>query len=165
LEADGYVVSADGALTPAVPNLDDPDPPSEAVERLLRRFGFNEAEDHRRQALDAYRTGNNCASANAQARAFLLSLVSAIHCTLIPGQTVDEKAMRDALTRLDPPFLRPDLKEWDASGKNTFLHGVLSRFAQDGPHPGLSSREEAKFRLRLADVIALDWLERLTSRR
>ena len=163
VEADGYVLSEDGTLAPAVPALGDPAPPSEAIERLLRRFGFDEAADHRRQALDAYRDGN-WASANAQARTFLLALVRAIYGKLVRGAATTDKAARDALAGLDPPFFRSDVKEWDAQANNTFLHGVFARLAEDGAHPGLSWHEEAKFRLRLADVVALDWLERLASR-
>ena len=150
-------------LAPAVPALGDPQPPSEAIERVLQRFGFGEAANHRRQALDAYR-GGNWESANAQVRTFLLSLLRALYGKLVGGVTPDDKAARDALAWLDPPFLRPDLKEWDQQARASFLHGVFSRLAEDGSHPGLSSRGEAKFRLRLADAIALDWLERLESR-
>lgn len=163
VEVDGYVVTEDGRLVPAVPALDDPDPPSEAIDRLLQWFGFDEAAGHRRQALDAYR-GGHWASANAQTRTFLLALLRALHGKLIGGAVATDKAARDALAGLDPPFLRSDVKEWDAQVPNTFLHGVFARLAEDGCHPGLSSRGEAKFRLRLADAIALDWLERLASR-
>jgi hypothetical protein len=162
LEADGYVLLEDGTLAPAGLALGDPQPPSEAIERMLQRFGFGEAANHRRQALDAYR-GGNWASANAQVRTFLLSLLRALYGNLVGGVALDDKAARDSLAGLDPPFLRPDVKEWDPQAKGSFLHGVFSRLAEDGSHPGLSSRAEAKFRLRLADAIALDWLERLES--
>ena len=163
LEADGYVLSEDGTLAPAVPVLGDPQPPSEAIERVLHRFGFGEAANHRRQALDAYR-GGNWESANAQVRTFLLALLRAFYGNLVGGVTPDDKAVRDALAGLNPPFLRADVKEWDPQARGSFLHGVFSRLAEDGSHPGRSSREEAKFRIRLADAIALDWLERLESR-
>ena len=163
VEADGYVLSNEGRLAPAVPTLDESEPPSDGVVRLLRRFGFDEAQDHRRQAMDAYRDGN-WASANAQTRTFLLALVHALYGKLVRGPAPTDKAARDALATLEPPFLRRDVKEWDPQANNTFLHGVFSRLAEDGSHPGLSWHQEAKFRLRMADVIALDWLERLASR-
>ena len=43
LEADGYILSEDGTLAPGVPALGDPQPPSEAIERLLQQFGCGEA--------------------------------------------------------------------------------------------------------------------------
>ena len=76
-----------------------------------------------------------------------------------------QKAVRDALCILKPPFLRADVKEWEPAGRNTFLHGLFGRLAEDGPHPGLSDPLEASFRLRLADAVGLDWLERLALRR
>jgi hypothetical protein len=133
------------------------------VERLLADFGFAEAASHRRQALEAHR-GGHWGSTNAQARAFLLSLLRAIHAALggVPG--LDDKAVRDALAGLAPPFLRADVREWDPAGRNTFPHGLFARLAEDGPHPGLSDPSEAALRLRLADAVALDWLERLARR-
>jgi hypothetical protein len=163
LEADGYALSEDGTLTRAIPSLADPEPPLEHIERLLRKFGFDEAEGNRRQALDAYRAGNS-AAANGQARTFLLALLRALHVKLIGREAPDDKVARDGLAGLSIPFLRADVKEWDPQGRNTFLHGVFARLGEDGAHPGLSSQEEAKFRLRLVDVIALDWLERLEAR-
>jgi hypothetical protein len=163
LEADGYALTEEGTLAPAIPSLADPEPPLEHVERLLRKFGFDEAEGHRREALNAYKTGNP-AAANGQARTFLLALVRALYVKLVGREASDDKAARDGLACVSPPFLRPDIKEWDPQGRATFLHGVFARLGEDGAHPGLSSPEEAKFRLRLVDVIALDWLERLEAR-
>jgi hypothetical protein len=162
LKADGFDL-ADGRLVPAVPVLVEDEEPLERLDHLLRYFGFEEAASHRHQALDAF-TDRNWAAANAQCRTFLLALVRALSQKLGDTNCEDDKAARDYLAGLMPPFLDPAVREWDPSGKNTFLHGVFSRLSEDGAHPGLSTGNEAAFRLRLVEIIALDWLDRLVER-
>ncbi len=78
----------------------------------------------------------------------VLSLLRSVHAVPGGGEGLDDKAVRDALCGLSPPFLRPDVEDWDPAGRNTFLHGLFARLAEDGSHPGRSDPLAAAPRLR-----------------
>ena len=78
------------------------------------------------------------------------------------GQNQGE-ARREALAKLQQPFLIVDLNEWGNQGKN-LVNGVFKRLHPQGAHPGLSDDEDSTFRLHMVILLGRLFLRRLDAR-
>jgi hypothetical protein len=158
LERDGFAID-EGKLRRALPeNLDLPAADDE-VHVLLARYQFVTTRGHLDQAIDAHARGQ-WAATNAQVRTFFESLLDEAALRLDPAAASlpSSENRRQCLGRLG--FLRADLNEWSADGKN-FINGTMRRLHPDGPHPGLSDEEDSTFRLHLVLLVSRLLLRRI----
>src|SRR5262249_7277240 len=162
LKRDGYVIE-DGKLRAMLPQEVQLAETENEFTTLLDQFGFSTAKGHYRQAVSAHARGD-WAGANAQLRACIESLLDGIAAELLDDHatlTTDNKLT--GLARLDPPFLRQSLNEWEPSGKG-FVQGFRRLLHPEGAHPGLSNEEDSTLRLHLVIIIASYYLRRLQTR-
>jgi hypothetical protein len=142
LNLDGFDFR-NGRLVAATPAPAMLAPEMSALESDLAAMGMVTASEHYRQATDNFTDGNWEAS-NGQTRSFLEDfLITA--CERESG-----RAFRDpngALQHLrDTTFL--DAEEWN------ILRSLWSGVQNNGPHRGLSSDQEALFRVHMATAVA-----------
>lgn len=164
LERAGYAVE-NGQLRRTLPEALDLPAADDEVHLLLDRYELATPRGHLTQAIDNHTRGQ-WAAANGQSRTFLESLLDEIAYRLVedaPRGQNDGEARREALSKLDPPFLSANLNEWGNQGKN-LVNGVLKRLHPQGAHPGLSDEEDSTFRLHLVLLIGRLFLRRLAGR-
>ena len=167
LKRDGFVVS-DRELRGALPeslNLPEAD---DEVHVLLKKFQFTTALGHLDQAITNHADGH-WAAANSQLRSAMESVLDDVAEKLAPDPSLlppHGHARRVWLaTGLGPPFLFPDLNEWDDKSRGTgFLEGFYRRLHPAGSHPGLSDEDDCTFRLHIVLLVARLLLRRLESR-
>ncbi|WP_157755675.1 hypothetical protein [Neomegalonema perideroedes] len=101
-------------------------------------------------------------AANSQCRTFLESLTDEIANKLYPDEAATRKsglAKRQLLA--DKGFLSREKHEFGDGNGQTFLPGLVKLLHTDGSHPGVSTHEDAIFRLQLVVVTASLFLKRL----
>ena len=131
---------------------------------LLDRYDFTITKGHLDQAISAHTRGE-WAGANAQLRSFVESLFDSFVTVLVKDTSnlpPTSYARRELLTKLDPPFILPELNEWAPNGTG-FLQGFWKRLHPQGAHPGLSDEEDCTFRLQLVILVAGHYLRRFVS--
>lgn len=165
LARDGYVVSwnpetRETVLRAALPpeaNLPGAD---DEVHQLLRQFDFDSSLSHLDQAIEGHTRGD-WASANAQVRTFLESLLNDIAQNLYPDEASNQATNENRRSLLaNNGFLSKDRNEWTNDGKN-FLNGLFKMLHTEGSHPGLSDEDHSTFRLHLALITGRTLLRRL----
>ena len=136
------------------------------VDALLEQHGFKTAKGHLDQARSAHGRGE-WASANAQLRTFVDSLLDDIAARLDPARaatTPTGQPRRTILASLKPPFFLRELNEWDDNGVG-FFNGLIKRLHPHGAHPGLSEDEDSTFRLHIVLLTARLVLRRFAARK
>jgi len=164
LDRDGFVVK-DGRLVRAMPATLGLPAADDEVHELLRRFGFATTAYHLDQALLTHGEGK-WGAANGQIRPFIEGLINEIAEKLAPpGTTLPPPggARLNWLAKLDPPFVLPNLREWDGQGKG-FLEAFIGRLQPNGPHPGIPEEEDCTFRLHATLIVTRLLLRRLAAR-
>ncbi|NQT56300.1 MAG: hypothetical protein HQ551_08745 [Desulfobacteraceae bacterium] len=142
LQVDGFHFS-DGVIRPTTPEPASLDPILSQLEKDLLSLELKIASRHYSQACENLVSGNFEAT-NGQIRSFLENLFITL-CEKGSG-----KKMNDAGSALQ--HLR-QISKIDASEWNTF-RGFWDSCQSNGPHHGLSSNEEAIYRLHVATAIA-----------
>ena len=159
LQRDGYSITNTGNLQTVLPQVVPLAPKQSELEALLDKHGFTTPLGHLQQALSAHTRGD-WAAANGQLRPFIESLFDCIADKLLPTPLpATSHARRDALSKLNPPFIDPALNEWDGSG-NGFLQGFWRRLHPQGPHPGLSDEDDCTLRLQLSILVGHHFAKR-----
>jgi hypothetical protein len=164
LKRDGYVITDEGKLNTMLPEGIQLVEKENELNSLLDEFGFTTAKGHLEQAISAHTRGD-WASANAQLRSFMESLFDSIAEKLVSDKTTLPPPgyhRRELLAKMDPPFLRTDLNEWEIGDKGGFLQGLWRRLHPQGSHPGLSDEDDSTFRLHLVILTASYYLRRLS---
>ena len=142
LAVDGYEWGGDG-LVPAMPVPAQPAPQVSALEMELDGHHLVVAATHYRQAIDNFVDGN-CEAANGQLRSFLEALFQGVGVSNGAQANVGADAAVLHLRRLG--FLDdPECQ---------FLRAFWAGVQDNGPHAGLTNKEEARFRLHAATAIA-----------
>jgi hypothetical protein len=165
LRQDGYEVAEfklHARLPAAVPLADSKD----GITLRLEQHSFDTAKGHLVQAIDAHTRGD-WAAANGQLRAFVEELFDRMAEELSGGGTSGlgtSHARREWLATCDPPFLDPDLNEWQVGGSGGFIQGFWRRMHPEGAHPGLSDEADSTFRLHLVLIVAEYLLRRFEDR-
>jgi hypothetical protein len=164
LKRDGFDI-VEGDLRLALPEALDLPATDDEVHRWLEEFAFMVPVGHLDQAVKNHAAGQ-WAAANGQLRTYMESLFDEIAATLAgPGVALPPAGAprRDWLAGLTPPFLDPDLNEWNGQGTG-FVQGFYRRLHPTGSHPGLSDEEDCTFRLHLVLLVSRLLLRRLSSR-
>ena len=142
LELDGYAFDGQ-RLVPAVPGAVALEQQISSLEANLRELGLNVALSHYQQAVENF-VKNNFEAANSQVRSFLENLF----LSLCQQRTEREfKAASAALRHLKNTG-------WLDDGEWKHHRYFWADIQDNGPHQGLSSSEEALFRLQVATAIA-----------
>jgi len=162
LRKDGFTVGEDGQLQSMMPGIVDIPAADDETHTLLDQHGLQTSKGHLDQALSCHSRGD-WAAANGQIRTFVEAMLDEIALKLDPTsvQLATSENRRQRLAALSPPFLQPDLNEWDSTGKN-FVNGLLKRLHANGSHPGLSDEEDSTFRLQLVLLCARLFLRRFS---
>lgn len=163
LKRNGYLIK-NGKLTTMLPEIAEIAETEDELRSLLDGFAFTIAKGHFAQAISAHSRGD-WASANAQLRTFIEAMFDSIADKLAVDKTklpADSNDRRKFLTALTPPFLLPDLNEWESTGKG-FVQGLFKRLHPSGSHPGLSDEEDSTFRLHLVIIVASHYMRRLAT--
>ena len=166
LQLDGYEIQSDGTLTSVLPATMLLAPRRTDVEELLSKFKFTDAVGHLQQGHAAHARGD-WAAANGQIRTFIESLFEAFAQKLLPAPVpVTSHARREQLSKLSPPFIDPNLNEWDSTTtkKDGFVQGFWKLLHSNGSHPGLSDGDDCTFRLQVAYLVADRFLKRFKKR-
>jgi hypothetical protein len=159
LQRDGYSITIDGKLQTVLPQLVPLAPKQSELEVLLDKHSFTIPLGHLQQALSAHTRGD-WAAANSQLRPFIESLFDCVAGKLLtPPLPSNSYLRREALSKLKPPFIDPALNEWDPAG-NGFLQGFWRRLHPQGPHPGLSDKDDCTLRLQLVILVGHHFVKR-----
>ena len=160
LSLDGFSINDSGNIITNFPqNLVVAEKHSE-LEELLSRNNFNVAQGHLEQALKAHTRGD-WAATNSQLRPFVESIFDTIADKLLtPPLPLSSHQKKEALVRLNPPFIDPALNEWDNSGRGGFVQEFWRRLHPSGSHPGLSDEEDSTFRLQIVIILAHHFMKR-----
>jgi hypothetical protein len=137
-------------LVPAVEGVDVPEARN-WLEQRLDQLGWDTAAAHYGQAVRALGSGD-WESANAQLRSFLEAFVPAAATPLL-----GKPAPRDPNAALQ----QLDAKKMILPGEFDFARGMWKLANERGSHAGLSSRDEAQFRMLTATAWARFLLTRL----
>lgn len=162
LAQDGFAIR-NGELVPLLPEEADLSEHENELFQLLAKFGMETAHGHLEQALTAHARGE-WAGANAQVRTFFESVFEYIADEFDISEDKTFYQRCSDLARLSPPFLDPDLNEWEIGNNGGFLQGFRSRLHPEGSHPGLSDEEDSRFRLHLAMLVVHHYLRRFSDR-
>jgi hypothetical protein len=168
LSQDGYDIER-GEIRRSFPDEIDLPANSDEIHDLLSDFGWNTTLGHLEQARSAHTRGE-WASTNANLRAFFESLIDETAAHLWPEEAVQRGTTHGRAELLaqglqpEEPFFVVDLNEWVVGNRGGFIQGLWKRLHPEGPHPGLSSQEEATFRLHLVLLVARHLLRRLACR-
>lgn len=147
LDHDGYVLDQKRLRRKLPDQIPIAAQEDELIE-ILTRFNFNVAKGHYAQAIAAHARGD-WAAANAQLRSFVEELFDRIAESIIPGSYSSSTERRMALSKAG--FFKIELNEWTNDGKG-FLQGFWKRLHPEGPHPGLSEKDDCTFRLHLVII-------------
>lgn len=165
LKQDGFVV-VDHRLRRMLPEAVPISDAQDEITRLLDEHSFETAKGHLDQALAAHARGDWAAS-NSQLRSFVEELFDQIADRLSGGDTSrlpNSHSRREWLASSDPPFLDPELNEWEIGRSGGFVQGLWRRLHPDGSHPGLSDEADASFRLHLVLLIGEHFMRRFDRR-
>lgn len=156
LERDGFAI-VDRTLRSVMPVELGVAAAEDEVSRILAKPEFELSRGHLQQALDAHARGD-WAAANSQTRAFYEALLDDFAKAIDPSTAASgSEARRQRLAT--EGFLRTDLNEWGADGKN-YINGLMKRLHPHGAHPGLSDEKDSTFRLHVVLLTARLLLER-----
>ncbi len=142
LELDGYAFDGQ-RLLPAVPGSVALDQEISVLEAKLRDLGLNVALTHYQQAVENF-VKNNSEAANSQVRPFLENLFLSLCQQRTGRQFTDASAALQHLRNA----------HWLDDGEWNHLRHFWADIQDNGPHQGLSTSEEALFRLQVATAIA-----------
>jgi hypothetical protein len=165
LKRDGFIIE-NGHLKALLPEEVQLSENESELESLLDHFTLAVAKGHYKQAVSAHTRGD-WAAANAQMRSFIESLFDTIAEALRDEKTslpVKSHSRREWLARLSPPFLLPNLNEWEIGNRGGFIQGFWNRLHPEGSHPGLSDEEDSTFRLHMVILVGSHYLRRLRDR-
>lgn len=165
LKQDGFVIT-DGHVRPMLPEAVPVASAQDELHRMLEAHGFTRALGHLDQATAAHARGD-WAAANSQLRTFVEELLDRIAGRLSGGETdqlSSSHRRREWLARCEPPFLDPQLNEWDVGGTVGFVQGFWRRLHPEGSHPGLSDENDCTFRLHIVLIIAEHFMRRFDER-
>jgi hypothetical protein len=138
LSLDGYTV-VDRHLVPSDPVPVSKDPVTSAFEQELRAHGHSVAATHLRQAVDNF-IDANFEAANSQVRSYFEDIAIAASHAATGTSHNNPPAALQALRSAN----RLDDTEWQL-----FKH-FWAAIQDEGPHRGLTTSEEAEFRLHTA---------------
>jgi hypothetical protein len=165
LKSDGFVIE-DYKIIKALPETIELPKKKTELFRLLDNYSFENAKGHLEQAISAHARGD-WAAANAQLRTFIEDIFDQLANKLTqPGNTLPNSshAKREFLATINPPFLIPELNEWQVGDKGGFFQGFYKILHPEGSHPGLSDEANCTFRLHLVLVVSHHLLKRLENR-
>jgi len=157
LDLDGFTVT-EGVLRRTLPtDIGLPATESELM-RLLGTHRLDMPKGHLQQAIDAHARGN-WAGANGQMRTFIEGLLDSLAERVAPGAlgVPSGHARRTKLAAAG--FLSVPLNEWGDNGSG-FINGLMRRLHPEGPHPGLSDKDDSTFRLHVVLLTATLLLRR-----
>ena len=161
LAQDGFAIQS-GELVPLLPKEADLSESKSELFQLLVSLEMETACGHLKQAMSAHARGD-WAAANAQVGTFFESVFEHIANKFdVPTDKTFHQRCND-LARLSPPFLNPDLNEWEIGNNGGFLQGFRRRLHPEGSHPGLSDQEDSRFRLHLTMLVAHYYIRRFSS--
>jgi hypothetical protein len=142
LELDGYLFQ-DGRLVPTAPGAVAIEPLISSLETQLAARGFNVALRHYQQAVDTF-TRSDFEAANSQTRSFLEDLFIQL-CSEHTGREFNDAgaALQHARNA-----------RWLDDGEWNHIRHFWADIQDNGPHRGLSSPDEALFRLHYATAVA-----------
>lgn len=127
------------------------------IDALLERYSFNVAQRHLESAKRNIAQAD-WEAANGQCRTFLDALTDGIADGLFP---VEAKALNSGLQKrqllANNGFLSRDKHEFGDGPAQTYLPGLVKLLHPDGAHPGISSLDDALFRLQ-AVIVTARWL-------
>lgn len=141
-ELDGYAFDGD-RLLPAVPGAVALDQEISVLESQLRDLGFSVALAHYQQAVENF-VQNNSEAANSQVRPFIENLFLSLCQQHAGRQFPDASAALQHLRKV----------AWLDDGEWNHFRSFWADIQDNGPHQGLSSPEEALFRLQVATAVA-----------
>lgn len=147
LDHDGYILDQNGLRRKLPDQIPIATQENELIE-LLKKYNFNVAKGHYEQAIAAHARGD-WAAANAQLRSFVEDLLDRIAETIAPASYSSSHQRRVALSKAG--FFKSDLNEWTDDGKG-YIQGFWKRLHPEGPHPGLSEKDDCTFRLHIVIV-------------
>lgn len=165
LKQDGFVIE-DGELVRLLPEVVPVAAAQDELTQLLHKHGFETAIGHLDQVLSAHARGD-WAAANGQLRTFVEELFNRIADHLSDGTTqglATSHARREWLATCDPPFLVPEMNEWDPGKAGGFVQGLWKRLHPGGSHPGLSDEADSSFRLHVVLIVAEHFMKRFDAR-
>jgi len=151
LRIDGYEVSSD-RLIPTTPEPAALGPLVSVLEQNLEHNQYAIAKGHYQQAVDNF-VGGNWEAANGQIRSFIENFVITLCASITSKTRVEPKA---ALQDLRDKAIIDDA-EWNQ------MRGFWAGIQDNGPHHGLSSRQEALFRLHVATAIVRYLLDKISN--
>jgi hypothetical protein len=133
----------DGRLIPATPGAVNIATEISILESELQHRQYNVASAHYRQAVDSFVDGR-CEASNGQIRAFMEDLFVSLAQSNTGSTSQEPRAALDSLR--DDSCI--DSKQWN------LFRGYWDDIQDNGPHRGLSDREEALFRLHMGTALA-----------
>lgn len=154
LKADGFVIDGD-RLIPDVPEELDLSEAESRFESLLNHYGFTVPKGHLDQARAAYVRGE-WASANGQLRSFVEGLFHDMAVAL--GGKQVKSGFPTIQYLASEGIIDAGLNEIDTAG-NGFVPWFWRRLHPQGPHPGLSDKQDSTLRFRLVLVVMSHYLD------
>ncbi|MGO8494496.1 hypothetical protein ACC785_10595 [Rhizobium ruizarguesonis] len=131
------------------------------VDTLLARNSFVVAQRHLSSAKENIKQGD-WEAANSQCRTFMEALTDAIADRLFCSESSSKSGgLQKRQLLADRGFLSRDKHEFGDGSRQTFLPGLAKLLHPDGAHPGISTQNDAMFRLQLVLVTARWLLKRL----
>ncbi|PYE42354.1 hypothetical protein HUB98_13300 [Paenibacillus barcinonensis] len=154
---DGFVIE-EGKLTRTFQTDIDFYSNETLIDILLIRHNLSIAKGHYDQATNAFNRGD-WAACNSQLRSYTEALMCQVAEKLTDIHYTDSHLARIALSQTSPPIFYTELNEWLNNGTGYF-EAFWKRLHPHGSHPGLSSEEDAVFRLNLVQISSLEILRR-----
>jgi hypothetical protein len=150
--SDGWEFDEDhDTLVPTIPGMAVARETS-FIERTMTDLGWHTPAGHYRQAVEAFADGG-WASANGQLRSTLEDFIPSVTQILTQKRPKEVQACLDQLRTCG--FL--------LNGEYSVAKGLWTMCQSRGPHPGLSSEQESRFRLMAVTAYIRFVLERLQS--
>jgi len=151
LRLDGFEIDA-GKVIPTTPAPAALAPELSVLEKELKQCGFGTAQAHYAQAVDNFLKGN-WEACNGQVRPFVEDTIISI------GERLTTKTRKDPKASLQDLLDRHFLDQEEVSLIKSFWSGIHD----NGPHRGLSSEQEALFRLHVSTAITRYLIFKLTA--
>ena len=151
MKLDGYEFSKEkGALIPASAGAADLSSAMTALEKELESRGFTTAGTHYHQAVENYGDGHH-ESCNGQLRSFFEALIQGLY------------EQKTGKVEKDPEAALQKLRSAGVidGSEHGFAKSLWNGIQDNGPHAGLTSEQEATFRLHAASAVAVYLLHKL----
>ncbi|WP_156916906.1 hypothetical protein [Leisingera aquimarina] len=127
------------------------------VDILLSRFGMSIPETHLTNAKETYLQGN-WEAANGQIRTFFEALTDTIADKLFPSEASSRKGgLHKRQLLADKGFLSREKHEFSDGNGHAFVPGLAKLLHPDGAHPGVTTKDDALFRMQIV-VSTAHWL-------